>query len=174
MIEDLDTTWINEIEKKHSQLELLELVDIETIKIDILYTSANNNIECIKTIDYCLNKPNFVSKEEIISIIKDNNTYKDNSYILGSILHYNVTINNDNVESFVNSEHEHISSFNKFSSSSMINDIILEPSIHILYDINSIVIFMKSSSKHLGNSNNTTRRVFYKPSSNKKHTRKRT
>lgn len=137
-IDDLDDSWITEFEKQDNIYKNFYKEDITSIKLNCIYINHQNAIEKIKEEMYYLNKTNFLSKEEIISIIKHNNIYNNINYGLLSILRYNINLEPIYLNTYLKNKSS--ASFNFLTSIKNIDSICFQPTISLFHDLNNLFI----------------------------------
>jgi hypothetical protein len=122
-----------------------------------VYINKINEVDKIKTETFLMSKPNCISKEEIIEILKKN--ARDNllNYSLLSILKYNITLDADDIKLFINS-----TAYDSFLKVIKHIDVIpFEKTISMMQDLNDlIVIFYEKTNKQKQktNANNITKK----------------
>lgn len=157
-MEELDDSWILDFENTEKKYKFFYKEDIRFIKIHFIYIDDDFSIERIKETKLTLNTPNFLSKEEIISLIKHNNVDNHIKYSLFSILKYNIHLDSDLLKPFLKSGSSS-SQFDFLTSVCNINNITFEPSIYMFQDLNEL-LFLFSKSNVNKNTTNKTKRVF--------------
>ena len=81
----LDDEWINNFEKTDKLYEDFYKDDLYYINLRILYINRNNEIDKIKHESFLLTTKNYISREEILGILKNNSTDNETNYSLLSI-----------------------------------------------------------------------------------------
>jgi len=137
--ETIDLDFIEEFDKTMTQYKDFYKENVEIIKIKILFLNKENALEKIKHDDLILKTPNIITCGEIIKILKSNNKVMNKYYKISSMCLYNVSIETDNIEKI--KEEDFLVSINH------INDIIIEPTINILQDLNELLIIFKEKEK---------------------------
>ena len=148
--------------------------DITDIYISFIYINKTNEIEEISRENYKLNKINFISKEELTSILKNYiSSHTDNikTYTITSILKYNVNIfSEDEVKQYLSNNFE-IDDLPFLSIIKQISDIHFQASLPIFKELNELFIifyenielkyFNKKTKKiYLKNIKNNSRKIF--------------
>jgi hypothetical protein len=166
MEEELDDSWINEFQKNDEPYNELYKDDIFTINLNFLYINKENNIEKIKEEIFFMQNPNVISREEIIQLIKHNSTVNNNNYSLLSIIKYNITLNPEDITTFLTNDFD---SYNEkfFIILKHIDTIVFDKTILTLQDLNTLfIIFYEKDKMELRNnsiSNNNTKKIYWKP-----------
>jgi hypothetical protein len=169
--EKLDDSWINDFEIKDKPYNDFYKDNIFSININIIYIDKDNNIVKVNEENFLMQTPNIISREELLGIIKKNTVIDNNKYSLFSILRYNITLNPEDIDLFLNSSN--FEYYNKFFLTSLkhIDTIVFDKSIITFQDLNTLfVIFYEKDKMNIANS---TKKIFlnYKT---KKHKTRRT
>lgn len=168
---NLDDDWINKFEETDRLYKDFYKEDLYYINLQILYVNRDNEIEKIKKESFLMSKPNYISSEEIIEILKKNSIDNDKRYTLLSILKYNLTIEPDEIKSYLNNGEN----TNYLSVIKNIDTILFEKSINMFHDLNDLILifYEKSLEQKTQNTNNTTKRIYLRSlNTNKKTIRK--
>jgi hypothetical protein len=143
-IADLDISWINEFEKVDKDYASFYLEDLNYIKVTILYINNSNEIEKIKEEKILIAKPNSISREEIIGILKRNNTKDDKTFTIMTMLKYNLDLEPTDVRNFL------LNNANESEYLSVIKDvdeIYLNRTISMFQDLNNLIIIFYENEK---------------------------
>ena len=136
-----DDEWINKYKKEEAKYDFLYKKEVSSINIFFIYVNANNEIENkIKKEKYIIiNKS--INKKILKEIIKQHEKYDNDIYTLNSILKYNITLNPDEIEDFINNENEndYINNINADADTNG-DDILFENTIDFFKDLNAIYI----------------------------------
>ena len=148
----LDDTWIRDFEKTHDVYKDFYKTDLYFIHLTFIYINRNNEIDKIKNEPFILNKPNFVSHEEHVEILKKNLIDNNKRYSLLSILRYNINLEPDEITNFIkNRENQQFLSVVK-----NIGSVAFEKSIHMFQDLNELVFVFYEKSNELKKHNPKT------------------
>jgi hypothetical protein len=170
--EELNDEWINIFEKTDKLYQEFYKDDIYYINLQIIYVNRKNEIDKIKQESYLLSCINYVSREEILGILKRNSINNDKRYSLLSLLKYNITLEPDDIIGFLRSETE----YSFLTSIKNIDAIKLEKSINMFHDLNDVILIFYEKSNELkeSNPNNITKKIYLRSLSlNKKTIKKR-
>ena len=98
----LDDDWINNFEKTDELYQDFYKDDLYYINLKFFYINKFSEIEKIKNEIFYMSMPNYISREEIIGILK--HTAKDNDihYSLLSILKYTIHLEPEDVKKLIN------------------------------------------------------------------------
>jgi len=169
----LDDDWINKFENTDKLYQDFYKDDLYYINLKFIYINRLNEIEKIKQEVFFMLKPNYISREEILQILKRSIIDNDRTYSLLSILKYNITLDAEDIKNFVLKSNEERSYLKVIKN---IDAIPLEKTISMLHDLNEIILMFYEKSTELKelNPNTSTKKVYLHPlSSNKKTIKKR-
>jgi len=147
--------------------------DIYYTNINIIYVNTANNIEKIKNESFLMTTPNYITREEIIGILKANSIDHDKRYSLLSILKYNITIEPEDIPHYLKksfNEKTHLD--NHLDIIKNIDTIKFEKTISMFQDLTElIIIFFEKypiKKKEMNNiTNNITKKIYL---NNRNHT----
>lgn len=103
MDEELNDDWIKEFEGIDKEYEDLYNSDVFFVPLHFVYINKQNNIEYITEHKFFMSCPNYISRDELLGLIKRNYIKSDIKYILLSILKYNFTLPCNSVQKYINS-----------------------------------------------------------------------
>jgi len=168
-IEDLDDSWIKEFEQSDKDYKNYYKEDVTFIRLNCIYINNQNIIEKIKEEVYFFKQNNFLSRDEVLTIIKRNNIENDVHYNLLSILKYNITIEPIYLKNYLKNNNF---SPNYLTSIKNIDSIYFQPTISLFHDINNlyIIFYEKTLQSH-----SITKKIYIKnTNSNFKKTKTKT
>ena len=145
---DLDISWINLYEKELNIDQNVMREPINEITIKTVFISKNNNgLEIVKYTDdivktCMINTSHGLTKEFLLYYIQSRKLMDGIKYKLDSILTYVVSIEPENIQTYINN-----TQFTEFSSSfirkiNIIEDILFSDSIFVFHPINCVYLFM--------------------------------
>ena len=114
-----------------------------------------------------MNTKNYVSREEMIGLLKRNSMDCSKKFSLLSILKYNITLDVEDVRGFLRSATNNYEHF--LTNVKHIEGITFDKTIHMFQDLNELVFVF--CEKTQSNNNAATKKVFFNQS-NKKATRR--
>lgn len=172
MNEELDEEWINEFEKTDNLFKDFYVDDIYYTEIHFIYINTSNEIEKIKEEHFILSEPNYISREEIIGLLKSNINDNNKKYSVLSILKCNITLKPDDICSFLKSSNTFDYLDNFLKPIKNFDDIIFEKTINMFQDLNDLLfIFYEKSEEQLKKStNNITKKVYLNNKTKHKNT----
>jgi len=178
---ELDISWIENFESIDVNYKLFYTEDITKIKFRYIYVNNNNNdnnnnnnIEKIKEEVVSLRTPNYISREELIGLIKKHNKFANKSYTILSIVKYNITIEPADIHYYLACSTPE-TTFNFLTSIKNIDAIPLEKTISMFQRLNDItIIFYEKTENDRKNQQqdqyqNQTKRIFIKRIHGNKH-----
>ena len=171
---ELNDDWIKNFEKTDKLYQDFYKDDLYYINLKFCYVNRNNEIEKIKTESFLMSTKNYISREEILYIIKNSTSVMERRYSLLSILKYNITLEPDEIKNFIYSN-EQANEYNFLKPVNNIDAISFEKTINMFQDLNELVFVYYEKLKETNklNSNNSTKRVYLTQSVNKKTIRNR-
>jgi|LauGreDrversion4_1035100.scaffolds.fasta_scaffold37078_3 hypothetical protein len=183
---DLDMKWIEEFESLDENYKAFYSEDITYINFNYIYVNKENDVEKVKKETLLLKDPNYISREEIIGILKKNYKVSDKQYTILSILKYNINLEPSDIQHFLkkpsnpNQNPNHATENSFLNSIQNIDAIPLEQSISMFQDLNEIfIIFYEKTDADKNTSptrgHNHTKRIYLKTiRTNKKRTYRKT
>jgi hypothetical protein len=142
---DLDISWVEKHERLLNIYENYQREHMDSIKICYIYVNLKSEIEKVicENEDLFFNgNHNVITKERVLQIVQNKKLLDHNlKYTIDTILVYNVSIEPENIQKYVNSES--VESFLKIYP--IVDEIQLSPSIFIFHEINSIYFIFKQS-----------------------------
>jgi hypothetical protein len=198
---NFDTSWIDEFNKLDNEYRSYYKEDLTFIKIHSIYVNLNSEIEKLIEEKLLLKVPGFVSKNDILGIIKKNMYSNNTKYKLLSILKFNIDLEPYYLKQFLkytntNNSKKDLTNIGKqfLHVNKNIDDITFEKSISMFHDINDLIfiyydgISSDNNSNNINNSikngysinnitsnnKNITKRIFISSTTNKKTKRKYT
>jgi len=169
---ELNDDWINNFEKTDKLYQEFYKDDLYYINLKLIYVNRDNDIEKIKMESYLMSAPNYISREEILQILKRTTVDNDRNYSLLSILKYNITLDADDIKSFLTFPSEERNFLNIVKN---IDAISFEKTINMFQDLNDLILIFYEKSKELKqvNPNNSTKKIYLHSNTNKKTIKKR-
>ena len=168
---NLDDEWINNFDKIDNLYKDFYKDDIYYIHLRILYINRNNEIDKIKNETFLMTKPNNITREEIIEILKKKSTDDKKRYTLLSILKYNINLEPEEIKNYLNKNYDN----QYLTVIKNIDTITFEKSINMFHDLNDIIFifYEKSSELKKKDPNNSTKKIYLHFNTKKKTIKKR-
>jgi len=166
---NLNTEWIDNFEKTDKLYKDFYKDDLYYVNLKIIYINRDSEIDKIREEPFLMSTPNYISREEILQILKRNIVDDDRNYTLLSILRYNITIDADEIKNFLfETENEYLKTIKN------IDAITFEKSISMFHDLNDLIFVFYEKSKELVtvDPNNSTKKIYLRKL-NKKTIKKR-
>lgn len=175
LIEDIDSSWLEEFENLDKEYKDYYTEELATIKIHCTYVNKNNEIERVIEDKIILKTPGLLSKEEIISIVKHGSICNQMKYSLLYILKYNINLEPNYLKTFLRNKALLKDIGSPFLKSvKNINEIKFDKCISMFHDLNELfIIFYDKNKDKLTNgqdqtANNRTKKIYINSSSFKK------
>ena len=150
----LDIKWIEEFEKIDKHYETFYSEDVIYISIHSIYIDNNNVIQTIKEEKLFMREANYISREELLEILKRNCFHNNKRYTVMSILKYNLELEPEDVEYFLKTNY----SPSYLSLIKNIDTIPLKKTIANFQDLNDIFILFNENE--IKKNTNYTKRIF--------------
>jgi len=167
----LDDTWIVEFEKTHKLYHDYYKDDLYYTNLHFIYVNKDSEITKIKQESFLMSSCNSVSREEVVGLLKRNSTEDNVKYSILSILRYNITLDVEDVGSFMKNTTASYESF--LTTIKNIDAIRFERTINLFHDLNDLLFIFYEKTEDT-KQHNSTKRVFFKqPQSNHKKTHRR-
>jgi len=168
----LNDDWINEFENTDKLYKDYYKDDLYYINLRVVYVNRENEIEKLKQESFLMSKPNYITQDEILEMIKKNSIDNDKRYSLLTMLKYNIFLEPDNVKLYLNNkfDEEYLSVIKN------IDTVIFDKTIHMFHDLNDLILifYEKSSELKKKDPNNTTKKIYLRSlTGNKKTIKKR-
>jgi hypothetical protein len=169
--DDFDADWINEFEKVDKDYASFYLEDLNYVKVTIIYVNNNNELEKIKEEKIFLQKSNNISREEIIGILKRNNTKDDKTFTIMTMLKYNLDLEPTDVRNFLLNATDNGNESDYLSVVKDVDEIAWNRTISMFQDLNNLFIIFYENEKiktQQKSENGKTKRIYFTsaPSSN--------
>jgi hypothetical protein len=158
MEDKLNDDWINDFDKIDNLYQHFYKDDLYFMNLKFIYINRNNLIERIKEEPFLMSKPNFISREEILKILKDSLVNNNKQYTLLSILKYNFILDTEDIKLFLLSKQE----INYLTIVKNIDAITFEKTISMFQDLNELIFIFYEKSNELKKKdpNNSTKKVY--------------
>lgn len=176
----LDDEWIVKFETQDKPYKDFYKDDVYYTNIHFFYVNRNNDIEKMKQEIFLFSKPNLITREEVIGILKKYSFDNDKRYTLLSILKYNITLNENEVTDYLYKDDNHIDTNNNDNNDDIfltkitnIDAIRFDKSISMFHDLNDLLfVFFEKSTELKHNNNAITKKIYLHSKNMKKKMRK--
>lgn len=174
-MDDLDEKWITDFEEKDKLYDIFYNDDVHYVKLYCIYIDKLSNIEVVKKDNIFFIQPNYLSREELLGILKKYSTYNDIKYSVMSILKYNIDLDPTDVKFFLNTELSNLPCAYEFLKPiKNIDAISFNKTITMFQDLNDLfIIFYEKDKTHTIMRENMTKKI-YISNSHKKTLKKTT
>jgi hypothetical protein len=161
----LDDNWIIDFENKDKLYQDFYKDDVHFTDINFIYINSDSEIEKIVNETFIMSTPNYITREEIIGILKKKSIDSENNkkYTVLSILKYNISMDAEEVHTFLK-VNPHTDDF--LVSIKNIDTIKFDKTINMFQDLNDLffIFYEKPDKKEI---KNITKKIFIKPKKNK-------
>jgi len=160
-IQDLDADWIHKFEEDDKNYEIFYSDDIYYVKLHCVYIDKLSNIEKVIEEKVFMGEPNYLSREEILGIIKKHSFQNNIKYSVMAILRYNIDIEPLDVKHFLKENQSNDSKNNLFLTPiKNIDAITFKKTITMFQDLNNIfIIFYEKDKTHMIMRENMTKKI---------------
>lgn len=153
--EILDDKWITKFAESDKLYLDFYKDDVYYTDIHFVYVNKKNEIIKINQESFLFKNKNYISRDELIGLIKRNSIVDSTRYSIMSILKYNITLDPNEIKRFVCSEHDNTSYMIPVTN---IDTIKYDKTINMFQDLNDLLIVLYE--KPVTNPNNSTRKVY--------------
>lgn len=162
-IHKLNDEWINNFEKTEKLYQDFYKDDLYYTNLKFIYVNRSNEVEKIRHESFLMSKPNYLSREEVLGILKRNSIDNSKRYTLLSILRYNITLDADDIKLFLSNNNNN-NDFNFLNSIKNIDAITFEKTINMFHDLNDVffIFYEKTEELKKPDHNNITKRIYFK------------
>ena len=165
-IEELDDSWIKEIEEEEKEYNSFYKEENDTINIFFIYINRQNKIYYIKKDNIVLSDKK-LDKTKLLFLLKNNKLYNKINHKLISILQYNIDLSPEEIGNYLKKEEN----YNFLSIKSNLTDIKWDDTINLFKSLNSLHIIYYEDTK---NKKSSTKKVYIRKLNKRKTRRKHT
>ena len=158
---ELNDDWINNFDKTDNLYKDFYKDNLYYINIDFIYINKKNEIEKIKQESLLLTEQNYITRDELIGILKRNSIENSIKYSLMSILKYNITLEPDDINNFLLSDNTSYYNDKFLIINNQIDTIKFEKTINMFQDLNNLFIIFYENTKENKISNSSTTKKAY-------------
>ena len=171
MENELNDEWINNFENTDKLYQDFYKDNLYYVNLKFIYINRENEIEKIKQESFLMSKPNYISREEILQILKESSIDTDKRYSLLSILKYNITLDADDIKNYLLLKNEERNFLNIIKN---IDAISFDKTISMFQDLNDLILVFYEKSNEIKkiDPNNITKRIYLRSNTNKKTIKK--
>ncbi len=166
----LEDDWITKFNETDSIYKDFYKDDLYYVNLKFIYVNRESEIEKIKYESFLLSKPNYISREEILQILKKSSIEDERKYTLLSLLKYNITMDADDIQKYISSDEERT----YLSIIKNIDSVPFDRTISLMHDLNDLILVFYEKSHELKekNTNNLTKKIYLRENKNKKTIKK--
>jgi len=165
---NLDDDWIKNFDKVDELYMDFYKDDIYYVNFKIIYVNRKNEIEKMKQLPFLMSNPNYISREEVLEILKKYALEDNRKYSLLSILKYNILLEPTEIKNYLLDKNN----INYLNIIKNIDTIHFEKTINMFQDLNDIILVFYEKSQELKkvDPNTCTKRIYLQSLNNKKKT----
>jgi len=166
----LEDDWITKFNETDSIYKDFYKDDLYYVNLKFIYVNRENEIEKIKYESFLLSKPNYISREEILQILKKSSIDDERKYTLLALLKYNITMDVDDIQKYISSDEERT----YLSIIKNIDSVSFDKTISLMHDLNDLILIFYEKSHELKekNTNNLTKKIYLRENKHKKTIKK--
>jgi hypothetical protein len=165
-VEELDDSWIKEIEEEEKEYNSFYKEENELIKVFYVYINKENKIYYVKKEDIMLEDKK-IDKTKLIFLLKKNKIHNNTNHKLISILQYNIDLSPEDLGLYLKNN----DNFNFLTVKSSLSELKWDDTINLFKDLNSLHILYYDDTKA---KKNTTKKVYIRKLNKRKSRRKLT
>tara|TARA_B100001093_G_C26844455_1_gene1022115 strand:+ start:2324 stop:2848 length:525 start_codon:yes stop_codon:yes gene_type:complete len=165
-VDELDDSWIKEIEEEEKDYNSFYKEENETIQVNYIYIDKNSKIYFVKK-EILILEEKKIDKTKLIFLLKKNKNCNNKNHKLISILQYNIDLSPEDLGLYLK-ENEN---FNFLTVKSSLNELKWDDSINLFKDLNSLHIIYYEESRH---KSSNTKKVYIRKLNKRKSRRKHT
>jgi hypothetical protein len=166
----LEDDWITKFNETDAIYKDFYKDDLYYVNLKFIYVNRESEIEKIKYESFLLSKPNNISREEILQILKKSSIEDERKYTLLALLKYNITMDADDIQKYISSNEERT----YLSIIKNIDSVPFDRTISLMHDLNDLILVFYEKSHELKerNPNNLTKKIYLRENKNKKTIKK--
>ncbi len=166
----LEDDWITKFNETDAVYKDFYKDDLYYVNLKFIYINRESEIEKIKYESFLLSKPNNISREEILQILKKSSIEDERKYTLLALLKYNITMDADDIQKYISSDEERT----YLSIIKNIDSVPFDRTISLMHDLNDLILVFYEKSHELKekNTNNLTKKIYLRENKNKKTIKK--
>ena len=153
----LDDDWIDKFDRVDELYKDFYKDDVYYVGLKLLYVNRGNDLEKIKETTFLMSKPNCITREEILQILKDASLEGNKRWSLLSILKYNIVLGPEEIKSYLSSD----CSEEYLTKIKHIDTIYFERTVNMFQDLNDLILIFYEKSTEIKNPdvNKCTKRI---------------
>ncbi len=159
--EELDNSWIEQFKEEDSEYNNFYKEKPTSVKLYFMYINKEKEVEFIKKETILLNNNSDIEKNDLISLIKKNETNHNIKYKLLSLLKFNIDIEPLDVLSMNNVNFHKQEQTKYLTNERFLQDIHFNDTVCIFQDINSLFFFYKFQPPTTPSPHSTTKKIYF-------------
>jgi len=162
---ELDTDWIEEFIIKEKLYKPFYKDKVTNIRTIFIYINENNEIIYSKKFRLSI-KDEIFTKNQLITILKQNMLYNNNKFFPLYLLKFNITLDQDDIKKFNIAPQK----FHFLNEVEYVHDILWKKTINLFQPLNSIYLVMKIRTPK---TNNGTKKIYITSKKRRNKTRRK-
>lgn len=170
-ISEFETDWISDFDKTDKLYKDFYTDDVYYTNIHYIYINKNNDIEKITYESFLMSKPNYILRDELLTILKNNSFVNNRRYSILSILKINISLKPEEIKYFLNENNSEKYGKDFITQIKNFDTIVYDKTINMFQDLNDLIfIFYEKINKnpnYIGNkdslnnyeTNNVTKKI---------------
>lgn len=148
-ISEFEIDWISNFDKTDKLYKDFYTDDVHYTNIHYIYLNRNNDIEKIRYESFLMSKPNIITRDELLKILKSNSFANNKRYSILSILKINIKIKPEEIKYFLNENNSEIYGNDFITQIKNFDTIIYDKTINMFQDLNDLIfIFYEKINKN--------------------------
>ena len=143
-IEELDDSWIKEIEEEEKDYNSFYKEENDTINIFYIYINKHNKIYYVKKDNIILNN-NTLEKTKLLFLLKNNKSHNKINHKLISILQYNMDLSPEEIGNYLKKEEN----YNFLSIKSNLTDIKWDDTINLFKSLIVYIVYYEDIKRQV-------------------------
>lgn len=164
-LKNLEDDWIKKFEEEDKKYEDFYKENNYYINVHFIYIDHESNIEKIKQEKFFMSIPNYITREEIIYLLKKNTSVNGIKYSIFSLLKYNITLEPEEILNFSNSQEGYFF----LTPIKNIDTIFFEKTISTFQDLNDLFFILTETPRKSHNNNHSNKKMIQNTNTKKVH-----
>tara|TARA_B100001540_G_scaffold173482_1_gene153270 strand:+ start:496 stop:1017 length:522 start_codon:yes stop_codon:yes gene_type:complete len=162
--EELDESWITQIEDEEKEYNSFYKEENEVIEIVYIYINNENKIYYVKKENILLENK-ILDKTKLLFLLKNNKKHNNKNHKLISILQYNIDLSPEELAVYLKNDDD----YNFLSIKSSLTELKWDDTINLFKDLNSLhIIYYEDSKKTRAN----TKKIYIRKLKHRKSRKK--
>jgi hypothetical protein len=147
-----DIEWVSTYREEQNNYKDFYKENVISIRIYFIYINNKKEVIRIGKTLFFLEKKGIITKDSLVSLIKENQTHNKIKYNYLSLYKFNININPSEIQTFIEKTDDEEATNNTYSrcfftQETYMNDIEFNPTINIMQDLNALYFLFCENSK---------------------------